>query len=161
MDFNIFLAYNHKDVVKKLFNEYTNYLIESDTVFAQYLEIQNYSEEIENLEEKYGLPKGRLYLAYHNEKPVGCIALRKIDKDHCEMKRLYVKPDYRNKGLGKELVGRIIYDAKAIGYKYMVLDTLPVLESALNIYKKLGFYETEAYNDSPVENTLFLKLDLA
>ena len=102
----------------------------------------------------------RLYIAYHDEKPVACIGLRKIDKEICEMKRLYVRPNYRGKGLGNELVDRIIYDAKAIGYKYMVLDTLPFLDSAIRMYKKYGFYEIPAYNDSPVDNTIFLKLDL-
>ncbi len=160
MKVNIFLAYNHKEEIKSLFMEYSNMLLENEPSFQEYLGIQNFDDEIENLEKKYGLPDGRLYIAYIDESPVGCIALRKIDKENCEMKRLYVRPEFRGNKIGNLLVDRIIYDGKALGYKYMLLDTLPFLDKAIEIYRKLGFYEIPAYNDSPIPSTVFMKLDL-
>ena len=153
-------AYNYKKEVKELFTEYTNMLIENDPKFKEYLDIQNYDEEINNLEHKYGLPEGRLYLLYFNNKLAGCIGLKKIDNDNCEMKRLYIKEEYRNNHLGEYLVDKIIKDAKEIGYKYMLLDTLPFLKSAINLYKKYGFYEIKSYNNSPMDTSIYMKLDL-
>lgn len=91
----IVYAYNRAEEVSKLFTEYTDMLIEKDSSFQKYLDIQNYSEEMEHLENKYGLPDGRLYLVYCDEKSAGCIGLRKIDSQNCEMKRLYVRPQFR------------------------------------------------------------------
>ena len=119
-----------------------------------------FSTSLENLEDKYGLPYGRLYLAFCDEKLAGCIALRKIDDENCEMKRLYVKPDFRGKKIGNILVERIIEDAKSIGYKHILLDTFPFLETAIKLYKKLGFYEIESYNNNPMDNLIYLKYDL-
>lgn len=96
--------------------------IEGDSSFQKYLEIQNYDEELAHLETKYGLPYGRLYLAYDDEKLAGCIGLRKIDAQSCEMKRLYVRPAFRGKQIGSQLVKRIIADAREIGYAHMRLD---------------------------------------
>ena len=90
----------------------------------------------------------------------GCIGLRKIDDFNCEMKRLYVRPYFRGKHIGDYLVRKIIDDAKKIGYKHMLLDTLPFLKNAIHMYKKYGFYEISCYNDSPLETTVYMKLDL-
>ena len=76
------------------------------------------------------------------------------------MKRLYVRPEFRGKRLGNILVEKIIADAKEIGYSYMLLDTLPFLQSAIRMYKKFGFYEIERYNDSPMDTSIYMKLDL-
>lgn len=153
-------AYKHKDEVQLLFSEYTNMLIEGDYRFREYLQIQNYDEELRHLEDKYGLPDGRLYLFYYDEKLAGCIGLRKLDKQSCEMKRLYIRPLFRGKHLGDLMVQQIISDAKACGYSYMLLDTLPFLQSAVHLYKKYGFYEIPSYNDSPMETSIYMKLDL-
>ena len=123
-------AYDHPQEVGELFKEYTDMLIEGDSTFADYLSIQNYDEELKHLEVKYGMPEGRLYLAYFEGRLAGCIGLRKIDTQNCEMKRLYVRPSFRGKKIGDFLVKKIIADAKEIGYAYMLLDTLPFLESA-------------------------------
>ena len=125
----------------------------------EYLEIQNYSEEMEHLENKYGLPDGRLYLVYCDEELAGCIGLRKIDSQNCEMKRLYVRPQFRGRKIGNLLVEKIIDDAKKIGYSHMLLDTLPFLRSAIHMYKKYGFYEISSYNDSPMDTSIYMKLD--
>lgn len=90
-------AYELKEEVRALFSEYTEMLIKNDESFKKYLDIQNYDEEIEHLEMKYGMPYGRLYLIYFDEKLAGCIGLRKIDNQNCEMKRLYIRPEFRGK----------------------------------------------------------------
>lgn len=154
------LAYDKKDEIKILFSEYTNMLIETNPQIAIYLEIQNYDDELLDLEKKYGLPDGRLYIAYIDEKPAGCVALRKLDDTNCELKRLFVRPEFRGQNLGHILIKQIIDDAKAVGYKNLFLDTLPFLKSAIYLYKKFGFTETEPYNNSPVDTTIFMKLDL-
>lgn len=153
-------AYSHSQEVEELFSEYTDMLIQNDPSFQQYLTIQNYDEELKHLESKYGLPEGRLYLAYSDEQLAGCIGLKKIDNESCEMKRLYVRPQLRGKKIGDILIRQVLKDAKEIGYKHMLLDTLPFLESAIHMYKKYGFYEIECYNDSPMESSIYMKLDL-
>lgn len=153
-------AYDHPREIGRLFSEYTDMLIAGDSSFREYLNIQNYEEEVRHLEVKYGLPCGRLYLAYYEGKPAGCVGLRKIDKQNCEMKRLYVRPQFRGKYIGDHMIQKIIEDAKDIGYSHMLLDTLPFLESAIHLYRKHGFYETENYNDSPMSTSIFMRLDL-
>lgn len=160
MSVKLIPAYNFQKEVCELFSEYTNMLVEGDSAFSQYLAIQHYDDELRNLDEKYGMPEGRLYLAYCDEELAGCIGLKKIDETNCEMKRLYVRPQFRGKQIGNVLVRRIIEDAKEIGYHIMLLDTLPFLESALHMYQKFGFYEIESYNDSPMENSIYMKLEL-
>lgn len=160
MNISIDLAYEQEEIVRKLFLEYTKMLIDNDKTFGEYLKLQSYDRELNNLKEKYGLPFGRLYLAYIDNEVAGCIALKRIDKNNCEMKRLYVKEKYRGKKIASKLVDKIIEDAKLIGYKYMLLDTLPFLKSAINLYKQKGFYEISAYNDSPMNTSIFMKLDL-
>lgn len=153
-------AYDYKKEIKALFTEYTNMLIEGDESFKAYLEIQNYDHELENLEEKYGRPWGRLYIVFYKDSLAGCIGLRKIDDTTCEMKRLYVKPEFRKKGIGEHLVKKIIIDAGETGYSKMRLDTLPFLEAATKIYKKYGFREIPCYNNSPMDNSIYMQLDL-
>ena len=153
-------AYDRAEEISRLFSEYTDMLIENDRSFQKYLDIQNYSEEVEHLESKYGLPDGRLYLAYYDDEVAGCIGLRKIDSQNCEMKRLYVRQKFRGRKIGNLLVEKIIDDAKKIGYSYMLLDTLPFLESAIHMYKRYGFYEIDSYNDSPMDTSIYMKLDL-
>lgn len=93
-------------------------------------------------------------------KPAGCVGLRQIDHRHCEMKRLYVCPAFRERGIGRMLLERIIADAREIGYTYMRLDTLPSLHSALHMYQTYGFYEIEKYNDNPLDSFVYMELDL-
>lgn len=160
MKTEIVSAFDRKAEIKELFTEYTKMLIDGDSKFREYLDIQNYDEEIDHLEKKYGPPGGRLYLAYVDSQAAGCIGMRRIDDENCEMKRLYVKAEFRGNGLGKTLVDRIISDAKEEGYRHVLLDTLPFLESARRLYKAYGFYETESYNNSPMETSIFMRLDL-
>ena len=160
MSVKILLAYDFPEEIKLLFSEYTDILIEGDPSFKEYLEIQNYDDELKHLEKKYGLPYGRLYLVYYNNEVAGCIGLKKIDKKNCEMKRLYVRPKFRGKQIGEQLIEKIIKAAKEIGYSYMLLDTLPFLKGAIYLYKKYGFYEIASYNNSPMDTSIYMKLDL-
>lgn len=153
-------GYGYQKEILKLFTEYTAMLMSKQDNFEEYLKIQNYDEEIKALEKKYGHPEGRLYIVFCDEKPVGCIALRKLDNEKCEMKRLYINSKYRGNHIGNMLIERIIADAKEIGYKYMLLDTLPFLKNAIHRYKQYGFYEIPRYNNSPGEDTIYMKLDL-
>ena len=91
---------------------------------------------------------------------LGCIALRRLDGTTCELKRLYVRPAFRGRGIAGAMMQRILDDARAIGYTAMLLDTLPFLTSAIRMYRALGFYDIPPYNDSPLDTTIFLRLDL-
>lgn len=153
-------AYDRADEVRDLFSEYMKMLVDNDPAFKEYLEIQQYDKELEDFEAKYGMPDGRLYVLYYQGELAGCIALRKIDGDNCELKRLYIKPEFRGNKLGKVLVERLISDARELGYKYMLLDTLPFLQTAIRMYKDIGFYEIEKYNNSPMDTTIYMKFDL-
>ena len=160
MNFAIKPGYDRPEEVKELFIEYTDMLVKGEPAFEEYLGIQNFDDELKHLEKKYGMPSGRLYLLYVNDELAGCVALRKMDKEKCELKRLYVKPRFRGEGLGDLLLERIVGDARRIGYKYMYLDTLPFLERAIGMYKRCGFEEIQRYNDSPLDNTIFMRLVL-
>ena len=153
-------AYQSPGKVRELFSEYTEMLIQGDPGFKAYLSVQNYEDELKDLEKKYGLPDGRLYLCYSDENLAGCIGLKKLDKAGCEMKRLYVRPQFRGQGIGGMLIRQIIRDAEEIGYHSMFLDTLPFLKSAIHMYKKYGFYEIESYNNSPMDTSIYMRLDL-
>ena len=160
MKIHIIPAYDHPQQTGILFSEYTNMLIAHDPTFQQYLSIQHYEDEIRDLESKYGFPDGRLYLAYADTALASCIGLRKIDKQSCEMKRLYVRPQFRGQQIGDWLTRQIITDAQEIGYQFMLLDTLPFLSSALHLYRKYGFYDIPRYNDNPIDGSIYMKLNL-
>lgn len=154
-------AYDHPQEVGELFKEYTDVLIAGDQEFAEYLKIQKYDKEVENPASKYGMPEGRLYLAYVGEELAGCVGLKKLDeKGQCELKRMYVRPQFRGRKIGETLLEVILKDAKEIGYQAMLLDTLPFLKSAIKMYQRRGFYEIPCYNDSPIASTIYMKIDL-
>lgn len=153
-------AYKSIEKIKELFKEYTDMLVKEDEDFAKYLKLQDYESELENLNIKYGPPKGRLYLATVEGEVAGCIALKYVDEKTCELKRLYVKPEFRGNQIAEALVDQIIDDAKKIGYKKIQLDTLPFLKSAIHLYERYGFYEILPYNNSPMKKSLYYRLDL-
>lgn len=159
-DIKIVDAYEYKEELKKLFVEYTDSVIEKKPEFKGYLAQQNFDEEVEHLNDKYGKPYGRVYICFCEGKAAGCIALKRIDNKKCEMKRLYVRSDFRGKHIGSLLVNKVIEDAKSIGYAFMLLDTFDFLTSAINIYKRNGFYEIDKYNDSPIDDAIYMRLDL-
>lgn len=124
------------------------------------LSYQNYDAEFRNLEQMYSPPSGLLLLAEENDQAAGCIAFREKGAERCEMKRLYVRPAYRSRQLGRTLVEACIKGAQQQGYKEMVLDTLPMMKGAIHLYQQLGFRLIPPYYDNPVPEVIYLGLDL-
>ena len=154
-------AYGALDEIRRLFAAYTAMLVDCDPAFQRYLDIQHYDDEVRDPTAKYGPPDGRLYLArVADGTAAGCVALRRLDGARCEMKRLYVRPEHRGRGIARRLIRQITDDARQLGYRHLLLDTLPALEEAVRLYRRLDFSEIPCYNDSPVESTLFFQLDL-
>jgi putative acetyltransferase len=121
---------------------------------------QGFERELAGLPGHYAPPQGRLLLALQDGQTAGCIALRPLEPGVCEMKRLYVRPAFRNHGIGRALVDRIIQEARQAGYRHMRLDTLPSMARALTLYRRLGFREIAPYYENPVEGAVFLELQL-
>ncbi|GAA0715819.1 GNAT family N-acetyltransferase [Dokdonella soli] len=139
--------------VRTLFHEYAGTL-------GVDLEFQGFEAEVAELPGKYSTPAGRLLLAWRGTEAVGCIGLRPLDGQTCEMKRLYVRPQARGEQLGRRLVMRIREEANAAGYSRICLDTLPTMTSAQRLYESLGFKPVAPYVFNPIEGTRFLALDL-
>lgn len=122
---------------------------------------QKFDEELAELPGKYAPPKGRLLLAEYENRLAGCVALHALEKDICEMKRLYLRSSFRGRGLGRMLAERIIAEARQIGYSRMRLDTVePVMKDAVAMYRRLGFREIPPYCTNPMEGTLYMELAL-
>lgn len=153
-------AYGRTEELKELFAEYSDLLLAREPDFRPCLAQQNFNRELECPEEKYVGEDQRLYLALAEGRCAGCIGLKRLDEGRCEMKRLYVRPQFQGRGIARLLASQVISDAKALGYRAMLLDTLPCLWEAVKLYYQLGFYEIPPYNDNPVKDTLFLQLDL-
>jgi ribosomal protein S18 acetylase RimI-like enzyme len=124
------------------------------------LGFQDFAAELENLPGKYAPPHGRLLLAKQDDRIVGCVALRKLEENICEMKRLYVIPSARGQGMGRKLAETIIAQAKAMGYKHMRLDTVASMQAANRLYSSLGFHPIAAYRYNPLEGAQFYELSL-
>lgn len=124
------------------------------------LSFQGFAEEMASLPGRYAPPWGRLWCAELDGRPVGCAGLRPVSEGVCELKRLYVEPDVRGRGVGHALALAAIRAAKELGYRRILLDTLPSMRIAVKLYRDLGFREAPAWYDTPVEGTIFLSLDL-
>jgi putative acetyltransferase len=122
---------------------------------------QNFDQELAGLPGGYAPPEGRLLLAEYEGQVVGCVALHKLGPGICEMKRLYLRPTARGKGLGRVLADRIIAEARQIGYQRMRLDTVePVMKDAVAMYRKIGFKEIAPYCTNPMSGVIYMELQL-
>jgi len=140
--------------IRELFLEYAQSLGFS-------LCFQSFDQELAELPGDYAAPEGRLLLATCEGQSAGCVALHKLDHEICEMKRLYVRPEFRGKGLGKILAERIIGEAHQIGYKQLRLDTVePLMRTAVKMYRTLGFREIAPYRTNPIEGALYMEISL-
>ncbi len=140
--------------VRGLWREYARWL-EVDLCF------QNFEQELAGLPGRYAPPDGRLLLAWSDERLAGCVALRKIGEGTCEMKRLYVRPEFRGQGIGRRLTTRLIEAAREIGYARMLLDTLPSkMTEAAHVYRSMGFVEIEPYYHNPIAGSRYMELVL-
>ena len=136
------------------------------TLFLEYaaslgfsLCFQSFDEELKSLPGAYAAPSGRLLLAQYEHQAAGCVALRKLEGQICEMKRLYVGPAYRGQGLGRILVERVIAEARGIGYERMRLDTIASsMKDAIALYRKMGFKEIAPYRENPIAGALYMEL---
>jgi len=139
--------------VRRLFREYADSL-------STDLGFQDFEAELAGLPGKYEPPRGRLLLAWSGTEAVGCVALRPLDRDTCEMKRLYVRPKLRGQRLGRRLAERICEEACAAGYSRICLDTLPTMGEAIKLYSALGFKPIEPYVYNPIPGAIFLAREL-
>ncbi len=142
-------AANDLNIVRELFAEYARSL-DVDLSF------QDFDRELATLSEFYE----RILVAYEGNHAAGCVALRRLDADTCEMKRLYVRPEFRGRNLGRSLAERIIEEARQCGYACMRLDTLPTMTAAIPLYQSLGFVEIAPYRFNPIVGTRFMELML-
>jgi GNAT superfamily N-acetyltransferase len=136
--------------VRLLFREYA-----ASLPFA--LDFQDFDREVAELPGAYAPPRGALLLA----REAGCVGLRPIDETTCELKRLYVRPSARGRGLGRRLTEAVIAEARRLGYVGMRLDTVPGMDSAQLLYERLGFREIAPYRENPIPGARFLELELS
>jgi ribosomal protein S18 acetylase RimI-like enzyme len=155
MKYDIYEDYSEQGITfaRELFAEYAQSL-------GFPLDFQNFDEELEHLPGEYAPPEGCIFLCKVTEDIAGCIALRKLEPGVCELKRMYVRKEFRRKGIGRMLAEEVIERAKEIGYKKMRLDTLRSMKAAIKIYDELGFREIEEYRYNPFENAMYMEREL-
>ena len=120
------------------------------------LSFQGFNDEINSLDTFYQA----IFVEYVDGTPAGCVALRRIDDEACEMKRLYIRPQFRGRNLGRQLAQRVIDEARTRGYKRILLDTLPTMTAAIALYESLGFREIPPYRFNPIAGSRYLGLHL-
>jgi len=141
------------DAVRQLCREYEKWL-DVDLCF------QGFEVEMASLPGDYAPPRGRLFLARDGDQSAGCVGLRPLGDDVCEMKRLFVRDAYRGTGLGRQLIHACLAAAADIGYARMRLDTLPKMQAAIRLYRKLGFRDIPPYRPNPIAGALYLELQV-
>ena len=160
MNIEIIPAYGQMEDVLALLREYTDMILAQGEDVRQCLASQHLDDALHDLNKKYAPPSGRLYLALVDGKAAGCVGLTRSNDEYCEIKRLYLRLEYRGLHLSRKLVDQVIRDAREIGYRFMRLDTFPFMESAIRLYESYGFTYVEKYNDNPAESAIFMQLAL-
>jgi ribosomal protein S18 acetylase RimI-like enzyme len=140
--------------VEQLFRDYV-------TSLAEDISFQNVAEELSTLPGKYARPGGVVLIAWDGDEAAGAIAYRMVEPGVCEMKRLYIRPVFRGKGIARELANELIDDARARGYRTMLLDTLASMSAARSLYRDLGFAPVAPYYENPLPGVMYMALDLA
>ncbi len=135
-------------------------LLEYEASLNVCLCFQGFEKELAELPGDYAPPRGRLLLGCDGNQPAGCVALRGLDEETCEMKRLYLRPGFRGQGAGRLLATAILEEARKLGYKRMRLDTLAAMAEAKALYESLGFKRIEPYYDNPHPGAEFMELEL-
>ena len=143
----------HYECIRALFKQYADSL-DFD------LDFQQFGHELDTLPGDYAPPDGCLILAEDSGRWAGCVALRRLEDDICEMKRLYVLPDSRDKGIGRILAQAVINEARSRGYAKMRLDTVESMHAARALYASLGFYAIRPYRYNPIDGASYLELKL-
>ncbi|MDR7328878.1 GNAT family N-acetyltransferase [Corynebacterium guangdongense] len=156
--FEIVAGQTRREDVLILFAEYFATLV--DAGLAAVLATQNPEAELSDLDSVYAAPTGGLWLALHDGAPVGCVAVKRNNDVHGELKRLYVRPAGRGHGLGSLLLETAITGARDLGYRRLRLDTAPHMTAAIGLYERHGFYRVGAYNDNPAADAVFMELAL-
>ncbi len=151
LDSNDTAALEH---VRQFFRNYAAWL-------GRDLSFQGFADEMASLPGAYSDPHGRLFYAEIDGRPAGCVGIRRFSEGVCEMKRLYVEPELRGQGIGRDLALAAIKAARSIGYQRIMLDTLPAMRIAVKLYRELGFQDAPAYYQTPLEGTMFLSLELS
>ncbi len=148
-------ATSDKDIsaARRLFREY-----EESLDFD--LDFQDFERELAGMPGAYVPPTGRLRLALLNGEAVGCVAIRNLEGDICEMKRLYVQPAQRRRGIGRMLAEAGVRDARELGYRSIRLDTVPSMTAATELYRSLGFVEIDPYRYNPLAGAIYMELEL-
>ena len=121
---------------------------------------QGFEEEVETLERAYGPPGGRFLLLRAGDDTAGCVALQDLGGGICEMKRLFLRPEFRGRGLGRKCAEEVVQIAREMGYTALRLHTLPTMRAAIALYRSMGFAEIAPYDETPVEGVLFMELGL-
>jgi ribosomal protein S18 acetylase RimI-like enzyme len=124
------------------------------------LDFQDFDSELARFPGEYSSPTGCILLAVTDGKPIGCVAVRALDRGTCEMKRLYVAPAFRGRSMGRALAKRVAEEARRLGYERMRLDTVPSMKAAIRLYESLGFAQTPPYRHNPIEGASFMELAL-
>ena len=146
------------EFIRTLFQEYGDWAVAEGIAYPE--EYQAFLKQLADLPGEFSQPDGSLLLTVYEGRPAGCVALRKLSDDICEMKRLYVTPACRNVGIGRALAEAIIEEARKCGYTRMRLDTVTSMEAARALYLSLGFKEIGAYRYNPLEGATFMELTL-
>ena len=155
---DIYPAKTNEDIeaARSVLGEYLAWRESEKSISCQ--ELRAFRKQLADLPAEFAEPGGCLLLAEYGEQPVGCVGLRDLGDGACEMKRLYVRPEWRGRGIGKSLAKEVIEKAKTIGYGRMRIDTFDGAAKAL--YASLGFEEIEPYRYNPIEGVVFMELKL-